>query len=111
MGLVKNIDYKNILFTRSDGVNVNFIVSLTNPSDLNENFLVLSIEKIETPEEVRLFYWINKKRWTLNEFIFFALNHDLCIKVMDKTNNILASYGNCGSLSRVFGYPFGTIFN
>lgn len=111
MSLVKNTDYKTILFTRSDNVRVSCIVSLINPANLNENFLVLKIEDIDTPEEIRLFYWINQKRWTLNEFSFFALNNNLCLKVLDKLDNELASFGACGIVNRVFGFAFGINFN
>jgi hypothetical protein len=112
MSTVKNTAYKTILFTRSDGTYATVLVNLDDPFDLNENFLVLQIENVNTPKELRLFSWINNKRWTLNEFNFFALNNDLCLRVLDKTNNVIVSYGNCGSLvQRVFGFPFGINFN
>ncbi len=108
---ILNTEYKKILFTRSDGVYVNLIVDINNPSDLDEDFLVLAVEKVDTPEETRLFYWINRQRWTINELNFFALNNNLCMKVMDKTGTTLSSFGNCGSNSRVFGFSFGQNFN
>jgi hypothetical protein len=110
VGLI-NADYKNIKFSRSDGIEVNVKVNLNDPSDLDEDFLVLSIENINTPIEVRLFYWINKKRWTLNEFKFFALNNNLCIQIYDKQNNELASLGVCGISARKFNNVFGNNFN
>lgn len=106
-----NVDYKQILFTRPDGINVNLKVNLNNPSDLDENFLVLSVEGINSPIESKLFYWINRKRWTLNEFVFFALNNQLCLKVADKSDVELVSYGNCSIQTRVFNYIFGINFN
>ena len=108
---IVDVDYKNISFTRPDGVNVNLKVNLNTHSDLDENFPVLSIDGIDRPAEFKLFYWIDKKRWTLNEFIFFALNNNLCMKVSDKDFNELGSYGNCSIQTRVFNFIFGINFN
>jgi hypothetical protein len=111
VGLLNNVDYKNVLFTRSDGVNVTVKVNLNNPSDLNEDFLVLNVENINSPIESDLFYWINKKRFTLNEFKYFALNNNLCMKVIDKADTVLASFGSCDTVTRVFNHVFGINFN
>jgi hypothetical protein len=111
MSSVKNIDYKKITFFRSDGIMIDLIVSMIDPFDVNENFLVLKTENITSPKEIRLFYWIDRKRWTLNEFIFFALNNDLCLKISDKNNNEITSYGNCTVSNRIFGFAFGINFN
>lgn len=108
---INNVNYKNIVFTRSDGIYVNFKVNLNNPSDLDENFLVLTTEKINKPMEIRLFYWLDKKRWTINELQFFALNNSLCMTIYDKAGTELTSYGMCPSDTRVFNKIFGINFN
>jgi len=111
MSLIKNTDYKNILFTRSDGISVNYIVLLNDPTDLNENFLVLGSEGIDTSVEINMFGWIDNKRWTLNEWTYFALNNQLCMKISDKNHVELASYGMCGSTTRIHGFAYGTNYN
>ena len=107
-----NIDYKNLSFERSDGIFVNLIIEMNNPSDLNENFLVLKKQFVTNFKEIDLFYWIDGKRFTLNELKFFSLNNGLCLKIKDKTNTTtLASYGDCAALNRVFGQAWGINFN
>lgn len=92
---IENVEYRKILFTRSDGVSVTVKVNLIDYTNLAENFLVLDIDQLHSSVESDLFYWINKKRWTLNEFIFFTLNNSLCMKIKEKDDTILASYGSC----------------
>lgn len=108
---VLQLELKTITFTRSDGVNVSLLVDLKSATNLNEDFLVLSIYNINTPVEIKLFYWLDKKRWTLNELRFFALNNNLCMKIFDKTNTSLASYGICGNQLGIFDKQFGINFN
>lgn len=109
--MINDIDYKTISFTRSDGVDVTYKVALNNPTDLNENFLVLKGEGISKQKEMELFYWLDNKRWTINELQYFALNNELCMKIFDKSNAELASYGVCAINNRVFGFTFGYNFN
>jgi hypothetical protein len=111
MSLVKNTDYKNILFTRSDGIYVNYIVLLNDPTNLDEDFLVLDSEDIDTSVEIDMFGWIDNKRWTLNEWIYFALNNQLCMKISDKNDVELASYGMCGGITRIHGFAYGNNYN
>lgn len=108
---VSNVEYKTISFTRSDGIDVELKVTLIDPFNLDENFLVLNVSKINNPKEVALFYWIDIKRWTLNEFNFFALNNNLCLEIKDKQSTLLASYGICGNRNRIFNNKFSTVFN
>jgi len=108
---LSDVQYKKIIFTRSDGVNVTLKVSLLNPSDLSENFLVLNVSGIKTSTDSLLFSWIKLSRYTFNEFNFFALNNNLCVKVTDNLDVELASYGTCSLTNRVFGFSFGEIFN
>jgi hypothetical protein len=106
-----DVNYKTISFTRADGVDIGLKVDLKNPFDLEENFLVLSAAKFRNNKESNLFYWITIQRWTLNELIFFALNNNLCIRITDKQNNEITTYGVCGTDRRVFNHIFGNTFN
>jgi hypothetical protein len=107
-----NVDYKTISFLRLDGIDVDVKVNLIDPFNLNENFLVLNVNKINSTKETKLFYWIGNKRWTLNEFIFFALNNNLCMKIKNKQNVELTSYGICDvEVNRVFNNIFDFKFN
>lgn len=110
MGLA-NVDYKKIVFSRYDGIDVSVIADLKNPFDLDESFLVLDIDGIDTPKEINLFYWIDLKRWTLNEFQYFALNNTMCIQIYDKQENEITSYGYCANSVRVHDLIFGINFD
>lgn len=111
MGLLDNVDYRNITFTRSDNVNVNLKVSLNDATNTDSEVLVLSIDDIDNPTETDLFYWIAKQRYTLNEFIYFADNNSLCMRITDKSGTELINYGNCSVPARVFNQVFGINFN
>lgn len=107
-----DVDYKILSFTRADAVDVSILVNLNNEFNVNENFLVILKDNINTVKEILLFDWINLQRYTLVEFNFFALNNDLCLKVLDKQNNVLNTLGVCGvGTGRIFGFEFGTEFN
>lgn len=108
---LSNVDYKKISFTRSDGVDVVLSANLNDPTDLNEDFLVLDVRGIDTPIERDLFYWIDRKRWTLNEIQYFALNNTLCVRIYDKANTELASYGICSNISRIHDSVFDINFD
>lgn len=107
-----NVQYKTILFTRADGIEVAVKVNMQDPFNLNENFLVLNVSKINSSKESKLFYWIDAKRWTLNEFVFFALNNKLCMQIYDKQGIEITSYGICTvAVNRIFNQMFNFIFN
>lgn len=107
-----DVDYKILSFTRPDAIDVSILVNLNNEFNVNENFLILAKYNISTVKEIELFSWINQQRYTLNEFNFFALNNDLCLKVLDKQNNVLNTLGVCGvGAGRIFGFEFGLNFN
>lgn len=107
-----NVQYKTILFTRDDGIEVAVRVNLNDPYNLNEDFLVLAVSKISNQKESKLFYWMDVKRWTLNEFIYFALNNRLCLRIYDKQDNEITSYGICTvTVNRVFNRMFNFTFN
>lgn len=101
-----------ISFTRPDGINVLYKARMVNAFDTNENFLITESEGIESDKEIKLFYWLDKKRWTINELSFFALNNELCMRIFDESKVEITSYGVCSSqFSRVFGFNFGINFN
>lgn len=106
-----DVDYKNLLFTRPDGVNVTVKSNLYDPNNLEEPFLVFDVQNINNQAEYDLFYWLNKTKWTLNELTYFATNNSLCMKIMDKDFSFIASYGVCPVENRVFKPFFGINFN
>lgn len=110
---LKDVDYKILSFTREDAVFVSLKVIMVDPFNLNENFQVLTKDNMNTVKEIELFNWINQQRYTINEFNFFALNNNLCLKVLDKENNVLNSFGVCGTAdtNRYFALEFGLNFN
>lgn len=79
---------KLIIFTRQDNIEVKFKTSLKDVNDLDENFVISDI-KLNTFLEQSLFYSFDKKQWTLNEMIFFAINNLMLISIYDQTQTTL----------------------
>lgn len=90
---------KQLVFTREDNINVSYKITLQNVNNLEENFNITDLRQLDTPQEIRLFYWLYRGGvWTLNELIFFAINNDLCINIYDHANNLVKQYGKiCGT--------------
>lgn len=103
----------DLVFTRYDGIEVNYRITLKDINDMNENFTIIKVSLINTPAEIRLFYHFDKRDWTLNEFIFFAENNGMCISIYDVNNNLIKQYGECltGINGRIFGLCFNSKFN
>lgn len=103
----------DLVFTRQDNVEVNYRITLTNVDNRDENFTIVKVTLINTPPERRLFYQFDKRNWTLNEFIFFAENNELCISIYDSNHNLIKNYGACQTdiHDRIFGLMFNTKFN
>lgn len=74
---------------------VNYHSSLSDETDLDENFHVSNPIGLDTFLERKLFYFIDQKKWTLNELIFFANNNNLCLTLLSNST-IIAQYGICG---------------
>lgn len=101
-----------LVFLRSDEIEVRYQITLVNIYDRNENFTILKVSAINTPIERRLFYQFDKRNWTLNEFIYFAENNDMCIVINNISNNTMVNYGACSLLTgRIFGLQFNHKFN
>lgn len=79
---------KIIIFTRQDNIEVKFKTSLKDVNDLDENFVISKIQ-YNTFLEQSLFYCFDKKQWTLNEMLFFALNNLMIVSIYDETQTTL----------------------
>ena len=92
--IVANYDYKLLSFLLSGTVYVSYYIIMNDVTNQNENFLVLQPQGVDTVLKINLFGWINNQRYTLNEFIFFALNNGFTISIADKNSNVLQVYAN-----------------
>lgn len=79
---------KLIIFTRQDNIEVKFKTSLKDVENLDENFVISNIE-LNTYLEQSLFYCFDKKQWTLNEMLFFAVNNLMLVEIYDETETTL----------------------
>lgn len=79
---------KIIIFTRQDNIEVKFKTSLKDVNNLDENFMISDI-KLNTYLEQHLFYSFDKKQWTLNEMLFFAVNNLMLVSIYDETETAL----------------------
>lgn len=82
---------KLIVFTRQDNIEVKFKTSLRNVENLSENFMISNVN-LNTYLEQNLFYCFDKKNWTLNEMIFFAINNRMWIRIYDEANTLLKTF-------------------
>jgi hypothetical protein len=82
-------DYKILSFLNNGAVQATFYIIMNDVNNQDENFLVLQSDKLDTKYKIKLFGWINTKRFTLNEFIYFAQNNNLTIQIADKDSTIL----------------------
>lgn len=104
---MRQLNFRNSSLT----VNVICICSLGNENDLNENFIVSRVNGIKGHPEIKLFYWLVKGlRYTLNEFIFFAVCNGLCIYVSDQNGVFIKSYGTCAGALGDFNNDFNNDF-
>jgi hypothetical protein len=85
-------DYKILSFLNNGAVQATFYIIMNDVNNQDENFLVLQSDKLDTKYKIKLFGWINTKRFTLNEFIYFAQNNNLTIQIADKDRTILKNY-------------------
>jgi hypothetical protein len=85
-------DYKILSFLNNGVIQATYYIIMDDVENKDENFLILQSENVNTKYKIKLFGWINTKRFTLNEFIFFALNNNLTIQIADKDSNILKTY-------------------
>ena len=89
---------KVVRFTRStDNIRVEYNSTLQNVENVDENFTVSFPNLIDSFLENQLFYHFDRKKWTLNEMIFFANNNRLCIEILEN-NILLRSYGMCATV-------------
>lgn len=96
---------KTLQFTRtSNNIVVNYQCNLQVVADLNENFVISRPSNIDSYLEKQLFYHLDRKKWTLNELIFFAKNNNLCLKIFDQQDNLLISYGACAQNDSCIGF-------
>lgn len=101
-----------ITFSRlNTDINVKYKAELKNEGDLNEQFsLSLIPGTTDSYLEKKLFYHFDKKRWTLNELIFFAMNNNLCIVIRGEEGDFKVNYGVCGGMPIDLG-DFNDDFN
>lgn len=77
---------KKLTFHRErDKILVVYEISISDIDNLSELFLIKSkIKKPSQKVELDLFHFFDNKRWTLNEIIFFAINNDFVLHVIDE---------------------------
>lgn len=94
---------RTLRFTRAkNNIFVEYQSTIVNPVNLNENYRVSRPSGIDSYIENQLFYHFDRKKWTLNEMIFFANNNQLCLTIFDDDMNQLIQYGVCGGCSEGF---------
>lgn len=76
---------------------VEYKATLKDAENVSENFVISHPSKLDSYIEKQLFYHLDKKKWTLNELIFFADNNRLCLVIFDSNGDEVARYGECGS--------------
>lgn len=103
---------KQLNFKSSDGaIDVTYNSNLIDPNNLNENYVVQGSKDINTRKEIKLFYFITKGlRYTLNEFIFFAVCQNLCLFIRDETGTVIKTYGACSGTIGDFNNDFNNDF-
>lgn len=98
---------KIIRFVRVSSVSVSNIAvdyksTLTNHNDLEENFKISDPINLDTYLESKLFHFLDRKQWTLNELIFFAKNNNICLVIYDDQERELVKYGECSNVCNGF---------
>lgn len=92
-----------IRFSRSlNDIIVEYKATIKNVADQDENFTINHPSKINSYIERQLFYHFDRKKWTLNEMIFFAKNNNLCLIIINTQDLKVAQYGVCGDCSQGF---------
>ena len=81
---------------------VDYKCSLKDYNDLNENFKISDPIDLSSYLEIKLFHFLDRKFWTLNEMIFFAKNNNICLVVLDENNRELKRYGECSNVCAGF---------
>lgn len=78
---------------------------------MDEQFAMLLLPStVNTFLERKLFYSFDRKRWTLNEIIFFCTNNKLCVSIYDSEGSYDLQYGVCGGIQPILG-DFNDDFN
>lgn len=87
---------KILRFTRVENdIFVEYDSTLRNANNTDENFRVNQPTNIDSYLENKLFYHFDRKKWTLNEIIFFANNNRLCLSILEQGVEI-KRYAACG---------------
>lgn len=81
---------------------VEYKSTIVNANNLDENFRVSYPSNVNSYIENQLFYHFDRKKWTLNEMIFFANNNQLCLTIFNDNMVQIAQYGVCGGCSGGF---------
>jgi hypothetical protein len=82
---------KKITFKRISDVDVQFLTSLRDEENLDENFVINKVY-LNTYLESNLFFFFSKRPWTLNEMIFFAENNNMEILIYSESDELLKTY-------------------
>lgn len=92
-----------IRFSRSlSDIVVEYKATIKNVNDQDENFTINHPSKVNSYIERQLFYHFDRKKWTLNEMIFFANNNQLCLAIYNAQGLQLIQYGICFDCSQGF---------
>lgn len=92
-------------------IEVKYKTDIRNASNMDEQFAMLLLPStVDTYLERKLFYSFDRKRWTLNEIIFFCNNNNLCLSIYADNGNYELQYGICGGVEPVLG-DFSNDFN
>jgi len=82
----------------ANNISVDYKATLTDENDVDENFRVGAPSNINSYLETQIFYFFDRKKWTLNEMIFFANNNNLCLTIYDKQGEVVKQYGACSGV-------------
>lgn len=84
---------KTLTFSGRANLSASYSITLQDIDNLSENFDILSVSGVTTPQSIKLFSWLFRGGvWTLNELIFFAVCNYLVISIYDINNTLLIQY-------------------
>ena len=81
-------------YSAANNIFVEYKTSLQDPNNLDENFRISDPIYLSSYIESKLFHFLDRKYWTLNELIFFCKNNNICAEIREGDNTVVR-YGKC----------------
>lgn len=92
-----------IKFTRAlNDIRVEYQSTLIDPNNLDENFIISAPKGSVSYITNQLFYFFDRKKWTLNEMIFFANNNQFCVTIANSNKLDILQYAACANCNQGF---------